>query len=1047
MHKGTSLRLRIATLFLSALALIFIPAVQAAPASGEGSEVRFSLAKAGFVTLAIDDAEGKRVRNLIGQTWLEAGPQVIPWDGMDDAGEPVLPGNYRWKGLVHDGVTSEFAGTFNAPGTPPWLTAEISSQRFVRESGAGGWLSDHGRPNSAYSDGEHIYFGSAVAEAGHSIMELDQEGRKRWGTLWLGLSGADAIFRKDDVLYVAGEKGWMKDALAVHRLNAVTYKLVSNPPGSEVPATDVAFIKVKSDQFADIKGMVVTDKYVILSLGDKDRLVLFDVVTGKYLRDVPLPGAGAIARPEEESLLAISGTNVVRVNVETGATQIVVGGGLSQPGGLAVSSQGNILVSDVAKAEQRVKVFSSGGVPLKAIGKPGGHREGVFDPGLLNNPRALAVDGKDQVWIGEDSFLPKRISVWTMDGRLLNSWTGPPDYGGGGTLDPSGASRGFYNGMAFAVAPWPDASQLRAILFDPRDHEDLPYPQGQADKGLPQAPVYLGERLYLLNDQGYGVKKNLIGEVVADKLVPRAVFGSLNILREGWKERHPEYVASLPADLKKDLGIFLWQDVNGDGKAEPAEVQIKPEWKYGAMWAMRSWPTLNLYARSEDGQTIMELAPESGKDQLSYRMENAKSIPLPTGLRGVTALSPDLEGNLLINTGEYKEQGDPTNMFYSVAPNGRINWTYPNPYPANWHNSPRLKSGQIQHTLNVEGIVPLGGDRGSVFQLNGNKGVRFLLTTDGLFVAQLFADMRNAPTLSSVQNASRGLRLDTYSLGDECFFGWFGKCGDAGIFQVLGKDSSNVMRVRGLETLQRLTGGDLRLDKAAEKQLESEKVPTPVEAIQIAALAEGWEEAKQYPLLEADPSADFAIGYVSKGMTLSVTVKNSPPFANSGDDPKTLFKSGSAVDFRISTADGANRSRTTPVAGDMRFLFSQWRDKPVAVRYRFVVPDTQPDAKSTFSSPTGTAEVDEVSVVEEANVKIEEIPDGWHLTAFLPWTALGLEEPPQRSLLGDVGLILADPEGTRAVARHYYFDRGSQVVSDLPSEVRVDPSQWGEIKF
>jgi hypothetical protein len=61
----------------------------------------------------------------------------------------------------------------------------------------------------------------------------------------------------------------------------------------------------------------------------------------------------------------------------------------------------------------------------------------------------------------------------------------------------------------------------------------------------------------LLNDQGNGVKKNLIGEVVNDKLVPRAVFGSLNILREGWKERHPEYIASLPADIKKDLGVFL----------------------------------------------------------------------------------------------------------------------------------------------------------------------------------------------------------------------------------------------------------------------------------------------------------------------------------------------------------------------------------------------------------------------------------------------------------------------------------------------------------
>ena len=51
------------------------------------------------------------------------------------------------------------------------------------------------------------------------------------------------------------------------------------------------------------------------------------------------------------------------------------------------------------------------------------------------------------------------------------------------------------------------------------------------------------------------------------------------------------------------------------------------------------------------------------------------------------------------------------------------------------------------------------------------------------------------------------------------------------------------------------------------------------------------------------------------------------------------------------------------------------------------------------------------------------------------------------TLRGDLGVIFSDPTGTRAVARHYYFDQGSQAVSDLPTEASVYPARWGELRF
>lgn len=96
-----------------------------AQAPGEGARVNLQLKQAGFVTVAINDAKGKRIRNLFGGKWLEAGNQMQVWDGLDDTCQPVPAGNYQWKGLVHQGLQTEFQGAFNSPGDPPWLTAEI----------------------------------------------------------------------------------------------------------------------------------------------------------------------------------------------------------------------------------------------------------------------------------------------------------------------------------------------------------------------------------------------------------------------------------------------------------------------------------------------------------------------------------------------------------------------------------------------------------------------------------------------------------------------------------------------------------------------------------------------------------------------------------------------------------------------------------------------------------------------------------------------------------------------------------------------------------
>jgi len=1034
----------------------------------DGESFAYALPEAGYVTLVIEDAQGRRVRNLVGGVPRPAGRSVERWDGLDDAGRPAPPGEYRWRGLARGEISAHFFGAFNSPGTPPWNTLQHKAGWYLRASGSGGWLSDHERPLCLHADGERVFIGAAIAEAGHAIVQAGPDGRKQWGTLWLSLSGAHAIATEGDILYVAGEKGWMGEHLAVNRLSLKTHGWIGNPPDVKKRRTDACFVKEKSADFSGIRGMVITPRGMVLSLADRDRLAVFDRETAAHVRDVPLPGAGAIVKLNDGGVLGLSGRTVVRVDLEQGRHRSVVAQELIRPSGLGVDSTGRIYVSDIDPSEQCVKVFSPEGRLMSRIGRPGGRREGRFDPLAMSQPVALALDSRDQVWVAEHDFLPKRVSVWGGDGKLVRDMIGPPHYGGGGALDPAaprkpgwlfglgrgaaasgGALRAFYKGMVFTVRPWPETATLESVLFRPEEHPDLPYPA--KDEAIPHFPVYRDGRLYLVNDAGYGVPGVFIGEVVKDHLVPRVIFGGLDTLWKTWQGKQDVFLRTIgPADKPAPQGVFLWQDADGDGRAAPGEVTVRTGWRFGAMWAMRSWPTLRLYAREGDRRlAILEPVAEAGAPVYDLKAARFLSLPEETLRKGFCASAPDLAGNLLINCGGGGNQGDRFNTLLSLAPDGSVRWSYPNPYPANWHNSPKPLEGEIQHTLNVEGSVLVDGGAGEVFQLNGNKGVRYLFTADGLFVARLFGDAREVPLQQNLSEASPGMRLDGHSLGDECFSGWFGRVADGRILQIVGKDASNVAEVRGLQTLTRLAGGTLRIATPAKPRADRPAAERgPVTAIQAAGFGftAGWEELAPQAFPAGEPVARFAIGYRASGLRLWLSVKDDTPFENGGGDPNTLFHSGDAVDFRWAADPALPPDRGRPGRGDQRFVIAMHRGVPAVIRYTYVA-EGGTEAPVVFASPAGTERVARVERIDGAKAEVTRDGKGYTLTLDLAWAHLGLAAAPSGVMRGDVGVIFGDPSGQRAVRRCYYFDPGSQEVSDMPSEVRVSPSRWGSIRF
>ena len=142
----------------------------------------------------------------------------------------------------------------------------------------------------------------------------------------------------------------------------------------------------------------------------------------------PCDSPRGLAFDAEGRLLVLSGTQLIRCHASLTERQALIAPGLDDPQEVMVGPDGAIYIADHGQSHQ-VKVFTAEGQFVRAIGKPGAPACGPYDETKMHHPIGMTLTPSGELWVAEEDYHPKRVSIWHPDGSFKQAFYGPTEYG------------------------------------------------------------------------------------------------------------------------------------------------------------------------------------------------------------------------------------------------------------------------------------------------------------------------------------------------------------------------------------------------------------------------------------------------------------------------------------------------------------------------------------------------------------------------------------------------------------------------------------------
>lgn len=1002
--------------------------------------IRFSLPADRYVTLVINDANGNRVRNLIAETWLRKGVNEVYWDGTDDYGMLVPPGDYTASGLHRDALHLEYRFSIYNSGQPSWLTKDHT----------GGWLADHSPPMAVLSVGDRIFLGSPGPEANDGLIMTDVTGRKRWGWGYNVMDMNPTLFAADGkYLYCISDQG-----------SATLYRFdISGDLPKEIGFPNKPrFIPIASYDLgkytAGTHGMACLEGKLYIAETHLNRLLVYNTATGDLEKKLTVPEPRGLG-VQEGKLFVRTGKDVAILNPADGSLTTVLTG--TQGGrSLAFAPSGRLYLGDDPNHQVRGYDFKDGKwTEAAVIGTAGGRQLGRFDVKAIHLAYGMTVDAQGLVWIAEADFFPKRVSVFSADGACVREFLGPPLYGGGGSIDIGNATRMFYNGFEFSV-DWAkrQVSPYALVTRIPEPYTTVKLPNDS--RGIDGRIYYLkGRRYYVTGDQ-YGFQ---------------SVNGLCLQLFDAQERAYP--VAMLYQSKMPGAEVRSWTDDNGNGQVDDAELSapVTPKMPDGrSFWSMRFILATNgdIYLEGQGGVIfrvpLLGISPQGMPKYDLAQMTMVKSI-----VGGVA--STVLEDGRIVSLG---------NVIIGCRPDGSKEWHYPTVSVGVGHGGDP-GPGRIVAALNLQGRANAGKDAGETFLINGNLGQRFLMTSDGMYIATLFRQYGSDAEQPKPTTWNGGEYLDDTSVGPESFGGFYGKTSDGKIYVISGREDSKVAELTGLQTLRRFSV-PLKLNALKTATLGRALTQRGQEEVALLDMAGQRTGAIRYLDIDAEKNnaawkawtgADGKGGQdwlpvraglfrgrahlacddtylYFKGEMLTEQFGRS---ANTQADWKRLAASGGTWEIRLET--GKERIRVVFASGS---TINQVKTVNTTVIYRTGRNATA--AAAEVASPVVFTSADGHNAFKYATVArytdfTTDFNDGqawphdssyYNLSARVPLAALGITLTPGTTLKGDVGVSLANDAHTGTLSRGFWASPVGGVLDNPALAEGIDPSLLGRFE-
>ena len=958
--------------------------------------IAYELPEARDVSIVIDDAEGRRVRCLFGQYPRSAGEVKDLWDCLDDDGNPVPPGQYKATVVHHKPISIALANSVYSSATPPWVT----------EAGTKLWGANHGHPTSVATRGDVTVLLFTGTEGGSGIQMIDDDGIIQWAD---GNEFLDGTL-DDRYAYGLSRSSWQRKTL-LFRFNLKNGAIVPFDDAARTPSPAL----LPDAEIPNACTIALGHGKLWALIPDRGLLKIAPA-TGAVEATLPLGDLVAVTDRDDTLFGLCKDGRVVTIDAAAKLSDVFQAQGLKRPVRLGVSHDGKrFAISDIAA--NQVVVFGPDGKRLQVVGRAyeGGDRPaGFFVPTDLVQPLGADFDHLGRLWIAESVKSCKRVTCWSPDYALLDQYWGQADYGAmAGFPLTFDATRFIAHGIEFKLDPAPDPWHRKT------GEQPLVYhPELAQERGI----VYkVGNREYACGVPGYNKPSHL-------KIFKRAEDGVFR----------PVVTVTLPGQRKVDgktvkFASKAWTDLDEDGKEDAGEVVDNVDIK-GMYWS-NGWVRPDLTILGVNGVTF---APTGFTANGVPKYDFASPAKVPNWIA-----AQDAQGSA--GTPVIDDAGNISDGIAYHTVDGRSG-KWPNRYGR--HDAPAAQRGVLIAPFRCNGVVERVPGVGSVTALGGDRGEWFLMTMDGIFLSAICQDSKGQVV------------LDETFIGQESFGGFIWRDTATGeVLIQLGGPSYRIMRVANLETCRKtsvdLTVGESDLKASAEiiakRRQAVVREPDSVRIARIRQMPGAPAPVMQSPSVpliagavdvrvaeQGNPAQWFRASLAHNGRELAVMfqVADPSPWMNAAGAFTHAFIGGDAVDVQLNV----------PGRGPIRLLAASVGGKPTAVYWQ--AKAEAEDNAITYAvgnNVDNATRFDIVRRLDTATVKVDKGFNAYTCLITVPLTELGLSSATADGLTGVVGVIYSNPAGDNRAARLYWHNKKTGLVSDVPSEARLTPKEWGPI--